>query len=99
MLAVGEFVMDIYYLSSIWMHLPVKDLELSNTVQANYQDKQQKDDGEGKKQMLEGHGHFKEGLRAMKLGFAELFSFFSSKKAQNTMPCGCFLLTTSVPLI
>lgn len=35
----------------------------------------------------------------MKLGFAELFSFFSSKKVQNTMPCGCFLLTTSVPLI
>lgn len=49
MLAVGEFVMDIYYLSSIWMHLPVKDLESSNTVQANYQDKEQNDDGEGKK--------------------------------------------------
>lgn len=57
-LAVGEFVMDMYYLSSIWMHLPVKDLESSNTVQANYQDKEQNDDGEGKKQMLEGHGHF-----------------------------------------
>lgn len=31
MLAVGELV-DIYYLSSILMHLPVKDLEFSNTL-------------------------------------------------------------------